>query len=177
MHKHTCHCHSVPVYTCREPCTRHSCQFWVLPLTLRAISKSFFSVDCFHSPTVYEFACVSFYTCMSMYAHTCVCTRTYMCSVWVCEGMCLCVCVCLIPCLWQPSNSGHLTRLSCFFCSRWLSGAWRQRRPEEAGKLNIFLSLLDSRLHKRFHSHLHQTSTVETTHSVFVAIKLPGQKK
>ena len=53
----------------------------------------------------------------------------------------------------------------------------RAKRLKKGGKLNIFLSLLDARLHKRFHRRLHQTWTVETTGSVFVAIKLPRPKK
>ena len=39
------------------------------------------------------------------------------------------------------------------------------------------INLLDARLHKRFHRHLHQTWTVETTDFVFVAIKLPFPPK
>lgn len=47
----------------------------------------------------------------------------------------------------------------------------------KGGKQNIFIIIQAIRLHKRFHSFLHQTWTVETTNSVFAAIKHSWQNK
>lgn len=45
------------------------------------------------------------------------------------------------------------------------------QRLRKSGKQNILIIIQASGLHKRFHSPLHQTLTVQTTNSVFAAIK------
>lgn len=63
----------------------------------------------------------------------------------------------------------------------WSKGCIRyfflMQRLRKSGKQNILIIIQASGLHKRFHSPLHQTLTVQTTNSVFAAIKHSGGKK
>lgn len=51
------------------------------------------------------------------------------------------------------------------------------KKAQKGGKLNIFFSLVDAGLHKRFQSCFHQTSTVETTNSAFLPIQISPLKE
>lgn len=85
----------------------------------------------------------------------------------------------MTPGPWPAQPRGHGCSRGAFlpvlFCGQKVAYAlfsfFLMQRLRKSGKQNILIIIQASGLHKRFHSPLHQTLTVQTTNSVFAAIK------